>query len=52
MCFKQLGEPEAAQQLLAKLRALCQKVPWAKDEETQAFLREAEALIDGGPPRP
>jgi hypothetical protein len=52
MCHQQLGQPEPARKLLAELRVQCRKGPWAKDEQVQSFLREAEAAIDVGPPRP
>jgi WD40 repeat protein len=52
MCHQQLGQPEQARKLLAELRALCQKAAWAKNEEAQAFLREAEAIIPPDAPRP
>jgi hypothetical protein len=41
------GQLEQAQATLARLRETMQKPEWAKNEEADAFLREAEALIEG-----
>jgi tetratricopeptide (TPR) repeat protein len=52
LCYQRLGQPEPAQNRLAELRELLRQKPWDKSEEAQAYLREAEALIAPGPPRP
>ena len=48
MSQQQLGRPEEARKLLAQLRELCRQGAWAKNEEAQTLLREAEALIPPG----
>jgi WD40 repeat protein/tRNA A-37 threonylcarbamoyl transferase component Bud32 len=47
MAQNQLGRKEPAQATLARLREALTKPRWAKDAESAAFLREAEALIEG-----
>jgi tetratricopeptide (TPR) repeat protein len=41
-----LGQKDQAQESLKRLRNLLKQDRWAKDEEAQAFLREAESLIE------
>jgi WD40 repeat protein/serine/threonine protein kinase len=41
-----LGQQQDAQALLAQLRQIMKQPRWAKDEEAQHFLREAEELIE------
>jgi WD40 repeat protein/serine/threonine protein kinase len=43
----QLGQAEEARIALARLRLITNAPPWAMSAEAQAFLREAEALIEG-----
>ena len=44
----QLGQRDAARATLARLRETLQQDPrWANDADSQAFLREAETLIEG-----
>jgi tetratricopeptide (TPR) repeat protein len=42
-----LGQTQKALDYLSRLRETMKKSQWAKDEEEQAFLREAEALVKG-----
>jgi WD40 repeat protein len=46
ICQQQLGQPAVARAVLAAMREECREDRWLKNEEVQAFLREAEALID------
>lgn len=46
MTQHQLGQKEKAQATLARLRETMKDAEWAKNEEAQAFLREAAALIE------
>jgi hypothetical protein len=43
----QLGQKELAQAALARLRHIADKPKWAKDQEVQSLLREAEILMAG-----
>jgi Tol biopolymer transport system component len=45
MAHHQLGQKELAQATLARLRGIAESPQGAQDEETQALLREAEALL-------
>jgi WD40 repeat protein len=49
MAQYRVGQKEQAQATLARLRETMQKPEWAKNEEAQSCLREAEALIEGQP---
>jgi WD40 repeat protein/serine/threonine protein kinase/Flp pilus assembly protein TadD len=49
MAQHQLGRKEQAQATLARLREAMKQPRWAQDAESQAFLREAEALLQGKP---
>ena len=42
-----LGQKQDSQSLLTQLRQIMKQPRWAKDEESQRFLREAEELIEG-----
>jgi tetratricopeptide (TPR) repeat protein len=44
MAQYRLGQMEQARAALSRLRAAMQKPQWAKDQESQGFLREADAL--------
>jgi WD40 repeat protein/serine/threonine protein kinase len=44
MAQYRLGQTEKARAALSRLRAAMQKPQWAKDQESQGFMREAEAL--------
>jgi WD40 repeat protein/tRNA A-37 threonylcarbamoyl transferase component Bud32 len=50
MAQYQLARKEQAQTTLARLREALTRPRWAKDAESAAFLREAEALIEGKAP--
>jgi hypothetical protein len=50
MAQHQLGHKEEAQTTLVRLRQAANKPRWARAQETQAFLREAESLLN--PPKP
>jgi hypothetical protein len=50
MAHHKLGQDDEASKLLARLRGMLQQDRWKADAESQAFLREAEALIR--PPSP
>jgi tetratricopeptide (TPR) repeat protein len=50
--FQQIGSIEQARTRLADLRTLMRQDRWAKDDDAQAFLREAEAIIDFDPHGP
>ena len=53
MTQHQLGQPAPARATLARLReTLQQDSRWANDVNAQAFLREAEALIEGNAAKP
>jgi Flp pilus assembly protein TadD len=52
MAQHQLGQKEQAKATLARLRETVTKPRWAKNAESAAFLREAEALIEGKAPDP
>jgi WD40 repeat protein/tRNA A-37 threonylcarbamoyl transferase component Bud32 len=45
MTHHQLGHEESAQAALARLREIADKPEWAKDQDVQSFLREAETLL-------
>jgi hypothetical protein len=47
MAQHRLGKKEAARQTLASLRQAANSPRYASDEESQAFLREAEKLLQG-----
>jgi tetratricopeptide (TPR) repeat protein len=47
MAQHQLGQKDKAADRLTRLRELTKDARWAKDEEAQTFLREAEELIYG-----
>ena len=47
-----LGKHEAAQQTLALLRLIAKEPHWVDDAESQAFVQEAEKLLQGPPARP
>jgi hypothetical protein len=48
----QLGQQEQARTTLARLREVMKEPPWAKDEEADRFLREAEARMEANPDKP
>jgi WD40 repeat protein/serine/threonine protein kinase len=50
MAHQQLGHKEEAAKDLARLRAVMQTPRWVNDAESQAFLQEAETLIEGKTP--
>jgi mRNA-degrading endonuclease HigB of HigAB toxin-antitoxin module len=45
-----LGEEEQAQAILKQLRETAKKAKWAQDEDVQATLREAEAVVGKAEP--
>ncbi|MBN2269054.1 MAG: protein kinase [Sedimentisphaerales bacterium] len=47
MSLHKLGRTEEAKAALERLRALCKEERFAEDQEAQAFLAEAEKLIEG-----
>jgi hypothetical protein len=47
MAYHQLGQKDKAADYLTRLRELLEDARWAKDEEAQGYLREAEELVDG-----
>jgi WD40 repeat protein len=47
MAHHQLGQKEQAREFMKSLRDAMEKPRWANDEEAQAFLREAKALLPG-----
>jgi WD40 repeat protein len=47
MAYGRLGETEKAQGYLNRLRETVKQPQWTKDQEAGAFLREAEALLQG-----
>jgi hypothetical protein len=47
MARHQLGKKDEAKATLARLREVMKQPGWAKQAESQGFLREAEELIDG-----
>jgi WD40 repeat protein/predicted Ser/Thr protein kinase len=49
MAEQQLGHKEEARTALARLREVLQRPEWAEHEESRAFLREAEALVEANP---
>jgi hypothetical protein len=49
MAQHQLGKKEEANATLARLREVMKQPRWAKDPESQGFLREAEELIAAKP---
>ena len=53
MTRHQLDDTDKAQELLLKLRKIIQQPKWARFQELQSFLGEAEELIEAGskPPR-
>jgi len=46
MSQHQLGKKDEAKTRQAKVREVMKQPRWAKDTETQGFLREAEELIE------
>jgi hypothetical protein len=50
MAHHRLGNQDEARTLLGFLRVTMSLPQWARNEEAQAFLREAEALIEGQAP--
>jgi WD40 repeat protein/tRNA A-37 threonylcarbamoyl transferase component Bud32/tetratricopeptide (TPR) repeat protein len=50
MAHHGLGEREAAQAILARLRELMKKPGWTSRVDLQTYLREAEELIEGKAP--
>jgi hypothetical protein len=52
MTQQQLGQKEQAQASLARLRGVLKQPEWAKHAEAQAFLHEAERLMDNEPAVP
>jgi eukaryotic-like serine/threonine-protein kinase len=48
MALHRLGRVEEAQSALGRLRTLLGNPQWSGDEESRAFLDEAEKLIEGG----
>jgi tetratricopeptide (TPR) repeat protein len=48
MSLHQLGRADEAKAALEQLRSLCKEERFAEDQEAQAFLAEAEKLIEGG----
>jgi tetratricopeptide (TPR) repeat protein len=48
----QLGQKEKAQASLERLRQILKQPQWAKNEEAQGFLREAEELLKEQPVKP
>jgi tetratricopeptide (TPR) repeat protein len=51
MSHHRLGQPEQARDALTRLRDRLQEPRWANDTESQAFLREAAALLEGTMPK-
>jgi tetratricopeptide (TPR) repeat protein len=49
MAHQQLGHKKEAVKDLARLREVMKTSRWAKDAESQAFLKEAEALLEDRP---
>jgi tetratricopeptide (TPR) repeat protein len=49
MSLHQLCRADEARAALERLRRLMEQDRWTNDKESQAFLREAEALIEGTP---
>jgi tetratricopeptide (TPR) repeat protein len=47
MAQHQLGHAEQARATLGRLREVMSKAEWAKDDEAEGFLREAEELVPG-----
>jgi hypothetical protein len=45
MAHHRLGKQEQAQSMLQRLREVMRQPRWKKDEESQAFVREAESLL-------
>jgi tetratricopeptide (TPR) repeat protein len=52
MAQHQLGQKDQAQASLNRLREIMKQPQWAKNEEAQGFLREAEALLREQPIKP
>jgi WD40 repeat protein len=52
MTHYQLGQKEPAQAALTRLRRTLEKPEWAKDQEAQGCLREADTLVAGKSPVP
>ena len=48
----QLGHPDRATSLLARLREIMNQPQWAKDRESQALLHEAESVLAAPPKLP
>jgi hypothetical protein len=49
MVEHQLGHPDRATALLARLREIMKQPQWAKDPESQALLHEAESVLAAPP---
>jgi hypothetical protein len=47
MAHQQLGRKDEAEEYLNRLREVMKAERWAKNEEAQNVLREAEELIEG-----
>lgn len=47
MAHSKLGNKDQAQTMLARLREALKNPRWAKDQESRAFLQEAEEVIEG-----
>ena len=47
MAHYQLGNMKETQAFLQQLRELMKTPKWAKDEESQGYLKEVEALVKG-----
>jgi hypothetical protein len=45
MAQQRLGQAENARATLSRLRVAMNKSRWANDQESQGFLREAEAVV-------
>lgn len=52
MTHHQLGQQKLAETALARLQAIAAKPEWAKDQEVQGFLCDAETLVDSRPTVP
>jgi dipeptidyl aminopeptidase/acylaminoacyl peptidase len=52
MAHYRLGQTAKALDYLSRLRETMKKPQWAQNQETQAFLREAEALVKAAPEVP
>jgi hypothetical protein len=52
MTYHRLGQKEAAEEMLRRLRETMKNSQWTQNEEAQAFLREAEALVQAQNDKP